>query len=148
MDAPPASSGSPVLDPPLRVLIVEDSVRIREHLEEALGEIDNLTIGGHADTEAEAVAMLRKEPWDLVLLDLQLKQGNGLGVLKALRNGLRKVRGKVAVFTNYAFPQYRSRAMELGADYFFDKSREFNPMLEMVARLAGGPRMGAAQIGV
>ena len=130
---------------PLRVLIVEDSARIRDRLQEALGEIDNTAVAGCAETEAEALALMSREPWDLVLLDLQLKEGNGLGVLKSRRAGLRKLRGKVAVFTNYAFPQYRARALELGADYFFDKAREFHGMLELVARLAGAP---APRIGV
>jgi DNA-binding NarL/FixJ family response regulator len=122
---------------PLQVMIVEDSARIRWHIEEALGQIDNLRIAGHAETEAEALVLLQTQSWDLVLLDLQLKQGNGLGVLKTLHADAREVRGKVAVFTNYGFAQYRERSMQLGADYFFDKSREFHRMLEMVARLAG-----------
>jgi DNA-binding NarL/FixJ family response regulator len=120
-------------------LIVEDSPRIRALLEESLGEIDNIAIAGRAETESDALALMQAGGWDLVLLDLQLKQGNGLSVLKTLRDGMRKVRGKVAVFTSYAFPQYRKRAFELGADYFFDKAREFQRMLEVVAQLAKSP---------
>jgi len=130
--------------PPLRVLIVEDSPRIRDRLEEALREIDNTAIAGVAETEAEAVELMAREAWDVALLDLQLKQGNGLGVLRSWRAGMRRMCGKVVVFTNYAFPQYRARAQELGADYFFDKAREFPCMLELVKRLAGSapPRIG------
>src|SRR5690348_8559545 len=87
---------------PLRVVIVEDSQRIRACLEEALREIDNLTIAGAAETEAEALSLLTSYAWDLAILDLQLKQGTGLGVLKKIG---RKRAGKIAVLTNYAFPQ-------------------------------------------
>ena len=45
---------------------------------------------------------------------------------------------KIIVFTNYAFPQYRDRSMALGADYFFDKSREFHRVREVLATLAAG----------
>jgi DNA-binding NarL/FixJ family response regulator len=69
---------------PLRVVIVEDSQRIRARLEEALLEIDNLTIAGEAATEAEALSLLTSRPWDFAILDLQLRQGNGLGLLKAI----------------------------------------------------------------
>jgi len=118
---------------PLRVVIVEDSARILARLEEALGEIDNLTIAGTAETEADALALLQSYPWDLAILDLQLKQGNGLGVLKALDH---HHTGKIAVLTNFAFPQYRTRSLALGADFFFDKSREMSRVLEVAADLA------------
>jgi len=118
---------------PLRVVIVEDSARILALLEEALGEIDNLTIAGKADTEASALALLKSYSWDFAILDLQLKQGNGLGVLKALDG---QHAGKIAVLTNYAFPQYRTRSLALGADFFFDKSREMSRVLEVAADLA------------
>jgi DNA-binding response OmpR family regulator len=144
MSAPQPTNDIPTA--PLRVLIVEDSPRIRDRIEEALREIDSTAIAASAETEADAVAMIDREPWDLVLLDLQLRQGNGLGVLKAVRAGVRKMRGTIAVFTGYAFPQYRARALELGADYFFDKAREFPGLLALMARLAGS--RPAQRIGV
>ena len=70
------------------------------------------------------------------MLDLQLKQGTGLGVLKTVGEGTRPERTKIIVFTNYAFPQYRERSMLLGADYFFDKAREFHRISEVLAALA------------
>jgi len=118
---------------PLRVVIIEDSARIQACLEEALREIDNLVIAGTADTEAEALSLLSSFGRDLAILDLQLKEGNGLGVLKGLGG---RHPGKIAVLTNYAFPQYRKRSLALGADFFFDKSREIARMLELAAGLA------------
>jgi len=140
MDPPDQSKKDRTLDArsekgPLRVVIVEDSERIRARLEEALNEIDNLVIAGEAATEAEARSMLTSCAWDLAILDLQLKQGTGLGVLKAI--GSRR-RGKIAVLTNYAFPQYRNRSLALGADFFFDKARELARVLELASGLAHG----------
>jgi len=117
---------------PLRVIIVEDSERILTHLAEELSAVDNVCIAGTAATEAQALQLLAQGDWDLAILDLQLKEGNGLRVLKAVREELRAA-GTIAVFTNYAFPQYRKRSLELGADYFFDKSRE----LARIVALAG-----------
>ncbi len=71
------------------------------------------------------------------MLDLQLKQGTGLGVLKSLAHGARPANTKIIVFTNYAFPQYRDRSLSLGADYFFDKAREFHRVREVLNQLAG-----------
>ena len=121
---------------PLRVVIVEDSERILAHLEESLSEIDNVVVAGTVTTEDDALALLRQRDWDFAILDLQLRQGNGLRVLKAMHADPKGAPGKIAVFTNYAFPQYRERSMDLGADYFFDKSREFPRILEVVEDLA------------
>lgn len=122
----------------LRVVIVEDSAIIRARLSEALSEIPNVAIVGQAETEADALAILAQAKWDAAILDLQLKQGTGLGVLKSLAQGTRTANTKIIVFTNYSFPQYRDRSMLLGADYFFDKSREFHRVREVLLTLAGG----------
>ncbi len=122
----------------LRVVIVEDSAIIRARLMESLGEIPNVEIVGQAETEAEALALLRQIEWDAAVLDLQLKQGTGLGVLKSIAQTPRRNHTKIIVFTNYAFPQYRDRSMLLGADYFFDKAREFHRVREVLTDLAAG----------
>lgn len=127
-----------VKDAKLRVVIVEDSAIIRARLAETITEIPNVEIVGQAETEAEALALLRDGIWDAAVLDLQLKQGTGLGVLKVLDKAHRPPHAKIIVFTNYAFPQYRDRSLLLGADFFFDKAREFHRVREVLTELASG----------
>jgi DNA-binding NarL/FixJ family response regulator len=122
----------------LRVIIVEDSALIRARLAESLAEIPNVEIVDQVETEAAALAAMRETGWDAAVLDLQLKQGTGLGLLKTLARGVRPPNTKIIVFTNYAFPQYRERSLALGADYFFDKAREFHRVREVLHELAGG----------
>lgn len=134
-----------VTDSKFRVVIVEDSPIIRARLTETLSEIPNLEIVGQAESESDALALLAGDGWDAVVLDLQLKEGTGLGVLKKLKQGGRPTNTKVIVFTNYAFPQYRDRSLSLGADFFFDKAREFHRVRDVVADLAsGGPPQAAS----
>lgn len=121
---------------PLRVFLVEDSPIIRERLTESLSAPGRIEVIGHVDTEQAAVAALKNAAWDALVLDLQLKQGTGLGVLKAIA-ATRPSGSKVIVLTNYAIPQFRDRSVALGADYFFDKSREYyrvRSVLEEMAR--------------
>jgi len=120
----------------VRVVLVEDSAIIRARLAETLAEIPNVEIVGQAETESEALSLLGAGGWDAAILDLQLKHGTGLGVLKKLRQSGRPANTKVIVFTNYAFPQYRDRSLSFGADFFFDKSREFYRVREVLADLA------------
>jgi len=131
-------AGNVVRLPALRVVIIEDSAIIRMRLAEALLEIPNLKIIGEVETEADAMRLLGASGWDAAILDLQLRQGTGLGVLKRLRTEGRPASSKVIVFTNYAFPQYRDRSLSLGADYFFDKSRELHRVREVLSDLAAG----------
>lgn len=133
-----AGAGAPDARPPrpLQVFLVEDSPIIRERLVESLAAPGRVEVVGHADTEHAAVAALRGTGWDVLVLDLQLKQGTGLGVLKALA-GTRPVGATVIVLTNYAIPQFRERCAALGADFFFDKSREHHRVRGVIeARLA------------
>ena len=124
---------------PLRVLIVEDSKRIRARLEEALAAIGNVVIVGWAEKEDDALVLARRCPWDMLVLDLQLKQGNGLAFLKSFDARTRPQRGTIAVFTSHVRAHCFDRAMALGADFFFDNTRDFERMLDVVARLAASP---------
>jgi len=63
-------------EPLLRVVLVEDSPRIRARIAESLSEMPNVRIAGEAETEGEAISLLDRGDWDAVVLDLQLKQGS------------------------------------------------------------------------
>jgi len=120
---------------PLRVFLVEDNPLIRERLIESLTSTGRIDVVGYAESEREAVDALADGSWDAVLLDLQLKQGNGLGVLRAI--GPSRPHGaKILVLTTYAIPQYRDRSLALGADAFFDKSREYDRAVDMLSDFA------------
>ena len=121
---------------PLRILLVEDSPYIRERLIDLLAEPGRIEIIGQADNEIAAVKVMRENSWDVLVLDLQLKRGTGLGVLRALAP-MRRAGTKVIVLTNYAFPQYRDKSFALGADYFFDKAREYHRVREVLDGMLG-----------
>lgn len=118
----------------LQVGVVEDSGQIRQRLKEALHEIAGVHVAFEAETEADALAHMYADPWDIVILDLQLRLGTGLGVLKHLSANPGRS-GIIAVFTNYGFPQYRQRALALGAHHFFDKARDFEALQRVVRDL-------------
>src|SRR6218665_1233143 len=65
--------------------------------------------------------------WDLAIVDLFLRQGNGLGVLAACR--ARRPGQKIVVLSNYATPDVRMRCTQLGGDAVFDKSNEIDALV-------------------
>lgn len=110
--------------------LVEDSATIRENLILTLEEIAPVKVVGFAETEHEASAWLsaHNADWKLAIVDLFLKEGSGLGVLKGCQN--RSADQKVVVLTNYATSDIRRRCAELGSDAVFDKSNELDELLD------------------
>ena len=110
--------------------IVEDSATIRENLISTLEEIAPVKLVGFAETENEANHWLAANDgdWQLAIVDLFLKEGSGLGVLKGCQNRLPHQR--VVVLTNYATDDIRRRCADLGSDAVFDKSNEIAALLD------------------
>jgi DNA-binding NarL/FixJ family response regulator len=119
----------------LRVLVVEDSVLLAERLQEVLENIAGVEVVGTVVDERTAVAMAREGGIDVLILDLQLRHGTGFGVLRSLGDD----RPAVIVFTNYALPEYRRRAEQLGVEYFLNKSLEFERLPEVIKTLVEEP---------
>jgi DNA-binding NarL/FixJ family response regulator len=120
---------------PVRVVLVEDSPLLRERLSESLVVPGRIEIVAQVDGEAAALDRLRAIQWDAVVLDLQLRQGTGIGLLRALQT-IRPAGGVVIVLTNYAIPRLRERSLALGADHFFEKARDFNRVRDVLEGLA------------
>jgi DNA-binding NarL/FixJ family response regulator len=110
----------------LKVFLVEDSAHVRELLLDFLQVSGEVEIVGFADTEAQSVAAILANPVDAVIVDLKLREGGGMGVIEKLRKADLHPRPTIIVFTNHPFPEIKRRAMQLGADYFFDKSADYD----------------------
>lgn len=128
----------------LKVFIVEDNPVIRQNLVGALEELAPVTVIGHADGAALAKTVLTvlPPPCDLAIVDLFLRDGTGLDLLRALheqRSPLARV-----VLTNYATPDVRSKCLALGADRVFDKSTDIDALVDYCNDLRPQPRHGSA----
>ena len=119
-----------------KTYLVEDNPLIRENLAGFLGDLADATVVAHAAGEREAVAWLKghRDAWDVAIVVLFLKDGNGLAVIDACRR--RAAHQKVVVLSNYATPDMRERSRALGADAFFDKSAEIELLLDYCERLS------------
>ena len=131
----------------LQTYLVEDSPVIRESLIATLEELAPVKVVGSAEEEDAALLWLSANRVDLVIVDLFLKGGSGLGVLRAAQHAQqaasrpgdindRGARPRHVVLSNYATPAMRERCLELGADGVFDKSTEIDALLTYCAGLA------------
>jgi DNA-binding NarL/FixJ family response regulator len=127
---------------PLKVFLVEDSLAIRARLAETIRGIEGASLVGEAGTVGGAIAGIRSTDPGAVILDLQLEDGSGLEVLRAVHPASPAIH--VAVLTNYATDQHRRACMSAGAEFFLDKSSDFPRIREIVLEWTARPAGGAA----
>lgn len=122
----------------LRIYLVEDNAIIRENLAAALAELADTTLCGSADGEKVAVSWLNtnRNEWDLAIVDVFLKEGNGIGVVAAGK--ARRADQRLVVLTNYASSGVREQCLKLGADAVFDKSHDIDNLVDFCLQQSAG----------
>ena len=121
---------------PLRVFVAEDSEILRSRVVGLVEEIQGVAVTGESGTADGATAGILAGLPDVVILDLQLAEGSGLDVLKAVRSQAPQI--DFIVLTNHSGPQYRRLCMARGARHFLDKSHDFSNLGPILADLVSG----------
>jgi len=122
----------------MNALVVEDSPQIAERLVELVTVPDRVEVVATAATEDEALAACDRYTISLAIVDLQLAQGTGFGVIRRLRAASGSNPACIVVLTNHAVPALKVAAFEAGADYFLDKSKDFATIPRLVSELLSG----------
>ncbi len=118
----------------MKVLIVDDSAFIRERLKAMLSEITEPENISQAEDPLEAVKCLQKLNHEVVILDIRMPDGSGIDVLRTIKK--QPSPPSVIIVTNSPYPQYRRKCIDAGADFFFDKSAEFDKVTEVLKQLS------------
>jgi DNA-binding NarL/FixJ family response regulator len=113
----------------MRVLIADDSPIVCERLKAMLSNLEEIETVGRARDVSEAINSIEELKPDAVILDIQMPVGSGIEVLKHIKK--EHPATVVIMLTNYPYPQYRQECMDEGADFFFDKSLEFEKAIEV-----------------
>ena len=118
----------------LKFFLVEDNAIICENLADTLHEMVGAELVGIADAQSEATQWLcdPSHEWDVAVVDIFLKRGNGIQVVAALQSVKRQ--HQIIVLSNYASPEVRSACLRLGADAVFDKSTELDELIEFCVK--------------
>jgi len=119
----------------VKVFVVEDSALVRERLIEMIREVDGVDVVGEADSYGTAVAGIMSTHPDVAILDISLADGNGIEVLAHVKPRLPGLRG--IVLTNYNSPQHLKASADAGAEYFLDKSVDFERITEILRQMMG-----------
>ncbi|MBC8277409.1 MAG: response regulator transcription factor [FCB group bacterium] len=114
----------------MKIFIVDDSLLLCDKLSNLIRE--NLEVE-HIDCfhqAAGAIRSIEEARPEVVILDIRLPDGNGIDLLKEIK--LRSPAPKIIMFTSYAYPHYRKKCLSAGADYFFNKSSEFEKVIQVL----------------
>lgn len=117
----------------MKIFLVDDSPIVLERLISMFEDYKNMNIIGKARSGITAIASIRKLIPDIVILDIHMPGGSGIDVLKIIKKEFPLI--TVIILTNYADSYYRSACSEAGADYFLDKSKEFEKVIEICEEL-------------
>jgi DNA-binding NarL/FixJ family response regulator len=118
----------------MKLLIVDDSELIRTRLLGLFERLPGIGTTHTADTLAQTLESVRCERPTLVILDLHLSDGNAIQIINSLKQ--LEVGMGIAILTNDASEFNRRKCLGAGADWFFDKSTEFENLIEVVRELA------------
>jgi DNA-binding NarL/FixJ family response regulator len=118
----------------MEIFLVEDSALLRARLTDLLGAIPGAQVVGAAGQAGVAIREILALKPDVVLLDINLAQGSGFDVLRAVCRQAPEI--DVCMLSNFSADPYRQLAERLGAREFFDKSREIERVREFLARRA------------
>jgi DNA-binding NarL/FixJ family response regulator len=126
--------------PPLRVFLVEDSLDVRELMIENLSMIPGVVVAGVSESEGDALNQLSELPCDVLIVDIQLKKGNGISLLRQISEGGRVSRTLKIICSNNASEVFRRAGQQYGVRHFFDKTSEFPQLFALLKDLSGADR--------
>lgn len=124
----------------MKVFVVEDSAAVRERLVEMIRDVKNIEVVGEAATYATAVAGIINTRPDVAVLDIKLanETGSGIDALIEVRKTLPGIRA--IILSNYSTPQHLKASADAGAEYFLDKSSDFERVAEILEQMKAAAR--------
>lgn len=117
----------------MKVFLVEDSLALCERLVEMIEAAGGHKVVGKAATYEDAVAGISATHPEVGIFDIKLARGNGIDALAEAKRHLPELIG--IVMSNYTTPQYAKASADAGADYFLDKSADFERIQDILSLL-------------
>lgn len=122
----------------IKILIVDDHAIVREGLKSIINAAPNMEIAAEAASVAEALALLKGGSFDVILLDLTLKDQSGMELLKIVKTKNPKL--PVLILSSFGEDQYALQALKAGADGYLNKESAPGSLIAAVERVASGKK--------
>src|SRR5258706_2293905 len=120
----------------IKILIADDHPVVRQGLKQMLADEPDMKVAGEAANATELLEKVRREPWDIVLLDITMPGRGGLDVLKDLKRD----RGKLPVLVLSMHPedQFGLRVLKAGAAGYLTKDSAPEELVKAIRKVCGG----------
>lgn len=119
-----------------KVLIIDESALVRERIRQLLSGVQGLEVTAEAQRTERGVALAKRLRPDVVIVDVHRRAGRGIELLREMKRA--RPTPRIIVLTNEAYPEIRNRCLAAGADYFFDKSTEYEQMVNVLSERSIG----------
>jgi len=119
-----------------RILIVDDHPIVRQGYAQLIGDHRDLEVCGFASTEQEALALCRERMPHLVIIDITLKEGHGIELIKQLVS--RDVGVKILVISAHDEKIFAERALEAGALGYINKQEATDELIDGIRAVLAG----------
>jgi len=129
---------------PIRILVVDDHPVVRQGVAGLVGGDPDMRVVGEASNGREAIQQFRAHHPDVVLMDLQMPEMNGLDALMAIRDEAPDAR--IIVLTTYAGDAQVLRAIKAGARGYLLKSALHRELLETIRAVHAGKKSLSAEV--
>jgi len=123
----------PLITGKLKVLVVDDSLIVSNRLRNLLSDLEYVQFTGHAENYNDALLFTDAMKPHVLLLDININGRSGIEILKQVKKDYPSI--KVIMFTNQSDERYRKMCQESGADYFLDKSSEFESLTGLLEKI-------------
>lgn len=128
----------------VRILIVDDHPMVREGLATRIALHSDLEVCGEAATEGEALALVKQTNPDLILVDISLKGGHGIELIKQVKSSHPSI--KMLVVSGYQESLYAERSLRAGALGYLNKQESNEKVIEAIRTVLRGERFVGPQI--
>lgn len=130
--------------PTIRVLIADDHAIVRQGLRAILSDTDDMIVAGEAENGIRALQLLRDGHWDVVLMDVNMPDRNGIDTLKLVKKEFPKL--PVLMLSMHPEEQYAVRALKAGASGYLSKQSAPEQLVLAIRQVASGKKYVSAEV--
>jgi DNA-binding NarL/FixJ family response regulator len=131
-------------DPVIRVLIVDDHAIVRQGLKSILSDTQDLVIAGEAENSTRALHLIRESEFDVVLMDVNMPDRNGIDTLKLVKKEYPRL--PVLMLSMHSEDQYAIRALRAGAAGYLSKQSAPELLVSAIRQVAAGKKYVSATL--
>jgi len=131
-------------DSSIRVLIADDHAIVRQGLKAILADTEDLVVTGEAENGVRALQLIRDGDYDVVLMDVNMPDRNGIDTLKLVKKEFPKL--PVLMLSMHPEEQYAIRALKAGAAGYLSKQSAPDLLVTAIRQVASGKKYVSATL--